>query len=127
MNYWPLLGIAVVVAGFVARRNPALVVVIAGIVSGLAAKMGPADLLAVLGKSFVDNRTLLLVVLTLPVIGLLERHGLREHARTWIDGFRGLTLTRFLASYLALRQVLSMLGLSRSPGTRRPYARWLRR
>lgn len=111
MNYWPLLGIAVVVAGFVTRRNPALVVVIAGIVSGLAAKMGPADLLAVLGKSFVDNRMLLLVVLTLPVIGLLERHGLREHARKWIDGFRGLTLTRFLASYLALRQVLSMLGL----------------
>jgi len=111
MNYWPLLGIAVVVAGFVTRRNPALVVVIAGIVSALAAKMGPADLLAVLGKSFVDNRMLLLVVLTLPVIGLLERHGLREHARKWIDGFRGLTLTRFLASYLALRQVLSMLGL----------------
>jgi uncharacterized membrane protein len=78
--------------------------------------MGPADLLAVLGKSFVDNRMLLLVVLTLPVIGLLERHGLRERARTWIDGFRGLTLTRFLASYLALRQVLSMLGLTTVAG-----------
>jgi len=116
MNYWPLLGVGVVVAGFVMRRNPALVVVIAGIVSALAAKMGPADLLAVLGKSFVENRTLLLVVLTLPVIGLLERHGLRERARTWIDGFRGLTLTRFLASYLALRQVLSMLGLTTVAG-----------
>lgn len=111
MNYWPLLGVAVVVAGFVTRRNPALVVVAAGLVSGFAAGMGPADLLAVLGKAFVDNRSLLLVVLTLPVIGLLERHGLRERAREWIDGFRGLTLTRLLASYLALRQVLSMLGL----------------
>ena len=116
MNYWPLLGVAVVVAGFVARRNPALVVVVAGIVSGLAARMSPGDLLAVLGKSFIDNRVLLLVVLTLPVIGLLERHGLRERARTWIDGFRGLTLTRFLASYLALRQVLSMLGLTTVAG-----------
>ena len=116
MNYWPLLGIAVVVAGFVTRRNPALVVVVAGLVSGFAAGMGPADLLAVLGKSFVDNRSLLLVVLTLPVIGLLERHGLRERAREWIGGFRGLTLTRFLASYLALRQVLSMLGLTTVAG-----------
>jgi uncharacterized membrane protein len=111
MNYWPLLGVAVVVAGFVARRNPALVVVIAGLVSGLAAGMSPGDLLALLGRSFIDNRALLLIVLTLPVIGLLERHGLRERARDWIVGFRGLTLTRFLASYLGLRQVLSMLGL----------------
>ncbi len=116
MNYWPLIGVAVVIAGFVTRRNPALVVVVAGLVSGLAAGMGPADLLAMLGRSFVDNRSLLLVVLTLPVIGLLERHGLRERARAWIDGFRGLTLTRFLASYLALRQVLSMLGLNTVAG-----------
>ena len=39
MNYWPLLGIAVVVAGFVLRLNPVIVVVTAGIVSGLAAGM----------------------------------------------------------------------------------------
>jgi uncharacterized membrane protein len=54
---------------------------------------------------------LLLFTLTLPVIGLLERHGLRERARMWIAGFRKLSLTRLLVAYLALRQVLSMFGL----------------
>ncbi len=116
MNYWPLLGVAVVVIGFVWRKNPALVVVIAGVVSALCAGMGIGDLFALLGKSFVDNRALLLMVLTLPVIGLLEHMGLRERAREWIIGFNGLTLTKFLMSYLGLRQILSMLGLTNVAG-----------
>ncbi|MCK9538574.1 DUF969 domain-containing protein [Dokdonella sp.] len=116
MNYWPLLGVGVVVVGFVMRKNPVLVVVLAGIASGFGAGMHPGDLLAVLGSSFVSNRALLLMVMTLPVIGLLERFGLRERARDWIAGFRGLTLTRFLLSYLGLRQVLSMLGLTNVAG-----------
>ena len=111
MNYWPLLGVAVVVIGFMLRRNPALVVVVAGLVSGLAAGMRVDALLDLLGTAFVSNRALLLFVLTLPVIGLLEHFGLRERAQDWITGFRGLTLTRLLTAYLGLRQILSMFGL----------------
>jgi len=111
LNAWPLLGVAVVIAGFALRRNPVLVVVIAGIVSGVASGMGIGDLLALLGTSFVSNRVLLLFTLTLPVIGLLERHGLRERAQAWIAGFKRLSLARLLVSYLALRQLFSMFGL----------------
>ena len=111
LNAWPLLGVAVVVAGFALRRNPVLVVVVAGLVSGVASGMGVGDLLALLGTSFVSNRNLLLFVLTLPVIGLLEHYGLRERAQAWIAGFRRLSLSRLLISYLGLRQLLSMLGL----------------
>ena len=111
MNAWPLLGVAVVVVGFALRRNPVLVVVVAGVVSGVASGMGIGDLLALLGTSFASNRVLLLFTLTLPVIGLLEHHGLRERARAWIEGFRRLSLARLLVSYLAFRQVLSMFGL----------------
>jgi len=110
-SYWPLLGVAVVVAGFAWKRNPVLVVVIAGLVSGLAAGKSPGELLALLGTAFVSNRTLLLFTLTLPVIGVLERAGLRERARAWILGFARLTLGRLLIAYLALRQLLSMIGL----------------
>jgi uncharacterized membrane protein len=111
MNAWPLLGVAVVVAGFARRQNPVLVVVAAGIVSGIASGMDFGDLLALLGTSFVSNRVLLLFVLTLPVIGLLERHGLRERAQAWIMGFRRLSLARLLVAYLGMRQLLSMFGL----------------
>jgi len=111
LNAWPLLGVAVVVAGFALRKNPVLVVVIAGVVSGVASGIGVGDLLALLGTSFINNRVLLLFVLTLPVIGLVERHGLRERAQAWILGFRKLSLARLLVAYLAMRQLLSMVGL----------------
>jgi uncharacterized membrane protein len=116
MNYWPLVGVAVVIAGFALRLNPALVVVIAGIVSGILSGMSIPNLLALLGHSFLSNRMLMLFVLTLPAIGLLERAGLRERARAFIAGLRRLTFARLLIAYLATRQVLSMLGLTNVAG-----------
>ncbi|MFC5578480.1 DUF969 domain-containing protein [Lysobacter niabensis] len=111
MNYWPLLGVAVVVTGFVLRLNPVIVVVSAGLVSGLTAGMSLPDLLALLGESFVSNRALLLFAFTLPTIGVLERAGLREHALAWITRLRGVTMARLLITYLGVRQLLSMVGL----------------
>ena len=40
----PLIGIAVVVVGFMARLNPLLVVTLAALVTGLAGGMGPVEL-----------------------------------------------------------------------------------
>ncbi len=112
INYWPLLGVAIIVIGFVLRFNPVLVVVTAALVSGLLGGLPVADLLALLGNSFVASRMLLIFVLTLPVIGLLERAGLREHAQRWMARLQGMTLARLLIGYLLLRQVLSMFGLT---------------
>lgn len=116
MHWLPLLGVLVVVIGFALRFNPVPVVVTAGVVSGLAAGKGIGEILALLGTSFVSERALLLFALTLPVIGVLERAGLREHARNWIAALRGLTLSRLLIAYLGLRQILSMLGLTNVAG-----------
>lgn len=111
MNWWPLLGIAIVVLGFIARLNPVAVVVAAGLASGLLAGKSMGELLALVGISFVSNRALLLFALTLPAIGVLERAGLREHVHAWILRLRGMTLARLLVAYLAIRQLLSMVGL----------------
>ena len=116
MNYWPLLGIAVVVAGFVLRLNPIAVVVGAGLASGVLAGKPLGELLALLGESFVSNRALMLFVLTLPTIGLLERAGLREHVHAWILRMRRMTFARLLIGYLGLRQLLSMVGLTNAGG-----------
>jgi uncharacterized membrane protein len=116
MNYWPLLGVLVVVIGFVLRWNPVAVVVAAGLTSGIAAGKPLPDLLALIGESFLSQRSLSLVMLTLPVIGTLEWAGLREQARRWIAGFRGLTLARLLIGYLGLRQIFSMFGLTNVAG-----------
>ena len=123
MNYWPLLGVAVIVVGFALRFNAVPVVVTAALVSGLLAGMSVADLLALLGNSFVSERMLLLFVLTLPAIGLLERAGLREHAQRWMGRLQNLTLARLLIGYLLARQLLATVGLTGvagAPQTVRP-------
>ena len=111
MSYWPLLGIAVVVVGFALKRNPVLVVVLAALVSGFAAGKSPGEMLTLLGTALVNNRTLLLFAVTLPAIGVLERAGLRERARTWILGFARLSLSSLLIAYFLVRQGLAMIGL----------------
>lgn len=112
INYWPLIGVLAVVLGFALRLNPALVVVGAGFITGLTAGISPLDVLDLIGKAFTEKRFLLLFLITLPVIGLLERHGLKEHTQAWIARLRGATMSRLLTLYLLLRQILSALGLT---------------
>ena len=112
MHWLPLIGVLVIVIGFALRFNPVPVVVASAIASGLAAGKSIEEILALIGNSFVSERALLLFILTLPAIGVLERAGLREHVRNWIATLRGLTLSRILIVYLAMRQILAMLGLT---------------
>lgn len=112
MNHWPLLGVAWVVVGFALRLNPMLIVVSAGLLTGMLAGHALQAVLEMIGEAFIKQRYLALVLLTLPVIGMLERHGLRQHAQTWISNLKGATLSRLLISYLAGRQLLATLGLT---------------
>jgi uncharacterized membrane protein len=116
IDYWPLLGIALVVVGFALRFNPLLVVAAAAIVTGLLGHMTFLKVLATLGHGFNENRYVSIIWIILPVIGLLERYGLQERARTLIAGIRGATTGRLLIVYLAFRQILSALGLTSVAG-----------
>ena len=117
MNLWVLSGIAVMVAGFALRRiNPLLVVLLAAAASGLSAGLDPLALVAAFGKAFNDTRYVSAVWLVLPVIGLLERHGLQERARHLVAGLNGATLPRLLTGYLLLRQITAALGLTSVAG-----------
>jgi uncharacterized membrane protein len=116
IDYWPLLGIALVVVGFALRFNPLLVVAIAAIVTGLLGHMPFLKVLGTLGHGFNENRYVSIIWMILPVIGLLERYGLQERARTLIANMRGATAGRLLIVYLGFRQVTSALGLTSIAG-----------
>jgi uncharacterized membrane protein len=111
ITYWPLLGIALVVVGFALRFNPLLVVAVAAIVTGLLGGMPFFKVLGTLGHGFNENRYISITYIVLPVIGLLERYGLQQRARTLIARMRGATAGRLLIAYLAFRQVFSAVGL----------------
>ena len=113
INLWPLLGVLVIVLGFVLRFNPMLVVALAALATGLAASMPLDTLLATIGNGFIKTRTLpLIILLPLAVIGQLERHGLRLHAQNWIARFTGATAGRLLIAYLFVRETTAALGLT---------------
>ena len=116
MNYWPLLGIALVVVGFALRLNPMLVVTAAAIVTGLLADMDLVQVVSTFGKAFNDNRIIAIVWIVLPVIGLLERYGLQQRAAAVIRGFRNATTGKLLLLYLIYRQITAAIGLHSTAG-----------
>lgn len=107
-----LIGIVIVVVGFVLRINPLLVVTVAGLATGVASGLGPLEVVAAFGKAFITSRYVAIVWLVLPVIGLLEHAGLKERARAVVSRLRAATTTRVLLVYFALRQVTAALGLT---------------
>ncbi len=111
MNDWVLLGILIVVAGFALRLNPLLVVTVSALATGLIAGKGLLQVIAAFGKAFNDNRFVTVIYILLPVIGLLERYGLQQRARTLIGGMRRATAGRLLIFYLLFRQITASLGL----------------
>jgi uncharacterized membrane protein len=116
MNYWPLLGIALVVIGFALRLNPMLVVTAAAIVTGLLGGMDLHEVISTFGKAFNDNRIIAIVWIVLPVIGLLERFGLQQQAATVIRRLKTATTGRLLILYLLYRQVTAAIGLHSTAG-----------
>lgn len=107
-----LIGILVVAIGFALRFNTLLVVMAAGIVTGLVAGLSFHEILELFGKYFVENRYMTLpVVLMVPLIGLLERYGLQERAETLIRRAAKATAGRVILSYTLARQVSIALGV----------------
>lgn len=111
MNYWPLLGIALVVIGFALRFNPLMVVVGAAVATGLLAGLDFVAVVEALGKAFNDNRYISVTWIILPVIGLLERYGLQQRARAVIENLRGATMGKLLTVYLLFRQLTAAIGM----------------
>lgn len=108
-----LIGILIVAVGFALRLNPLLVVVAAGLATGVAAGLSLPEVLALLGTYFVDNRFMTLpVLLMLPVVGLLERHGLQERVATLIRRSTAATAGRVLLAYHALRAAASTVAVN---------------
>ncbi len=111
-----LLGVGVVIVGFLIRLNPLLVIAASVAVTGWAAGFGPVEIISAFGKAYNENRYVSGVWIVLPVIGLLERYGLQERARILIGRVHAATTGRLLLIYFVVRQLLAALGLGSVAG-----------
>ncbi|WOD62938.1 DUF969 domain-containing protein [Niallia taxi] len=108
-----LIGILVVALGFAFRFNTLLVVTVAGITTGLVAGYSFNEIITLFGLFFIDNRYMSLpIILTLPVIGILERYGLKERAESLIKKAKNATTGRVLLTYLFIREGSAAIGLN---------------
>ncbi|CCI87735.1 Conserved membrane protein [Lactobacillus gigeriorum DSM 23908 = CRBIP 24.85] len=112
MEYLKLLGILLIIVGFVFKWDSAAVVVFSAIATGLLSGMDLMQLLTTIGTSFVNNRAVTVFILTLPMIGLIESHGLKEVAVNAISKLKKLTPSRILNIYLAIRELGGLFGIS---------------
>ena len=111
MDVLKLVGILVVVAGFILKFDTMATVVAAGLVTGLVAGMSPMEILTTLGDAFLSNRTATLFVLTLAAIGLCERNGLKDKAVDLVRMMKSATTGRVLALWQVIRTMASAFSL----------------
>jgi len=125
-----LAGIAIVIVGLALRLRTTLVVVTAGVVTGLLAglplftnqgifeglpyltKAGSQEgIINMLGRAFAENRLMTLFILTLPAIGLAERYGLQEQSARFVRRIKAATAGRLLIIYQLFRVLMGILGI----------------
>ncbi len=106
-----LIGVLIVIVGFALKLDTLFVVLLSGITTGFVAGMSFVEILEVLGSSFVNTRYMTLFVLTLPVIGICERYGLKEKAVDLIRQAKGLTTGKILSLYLIIREGAAALSV----------------
>lgn len=106
-----LSGVLIIVIGFILKIDTLFTVVLAGIVTGIIAGMSSSDILGTLGNAFVANRYMTIFVLSLPVIGMLEKNGLKQVATDKISKIAAATQGRILSIYLVIRTLCAAGGL----------------
>ncbi|AMG29369.1 DUF969 domain-containing protein [Grimontia hollisae] len=112
IDFWPLIGIAIITVGLALKLNTLLVILVAGVATGLVADIAVMEILSILGQSFTQNRYMSLFILILPMIGILERYGLRQRAERLIGSMKKASVSKILMTYLLLRKVTNGMGLS---------------
>lgn len=112
MELLKLLGILIVVIGFVLKLDSILIIMIAAIVTALVAGMNPVTFLETLGSSFVANRSMCVFVMVMVVTGTLERNGLKQAAANLMKKFKNASAGVVLAIYGVFRLVFAAFNVS---------------
>ena len=115
MGLLKLIGVLIVIIGFALRWDTIATVVAAGIATGLVAvaegSMTFMGIFETFGSSFITNRTATLFALTVGVIGICERYGLRDKAKDFIKKMKSMTVGRLLAVWTVIRTLSAAFSL----------------
>ncbi len=107
-----LIGVLIIVIGFIMKLDTIAVVIVAALATGLVSGMNFQEIVTIIGKEFVDKRLMSMFILTLPVIGILEKYGLKERAADLIGRIRSASAGRILTIYQTIRELAVAASIS---------------
>ena len=106
-----LLGIVIVIVGFVMKMDSILIIMAAAIVTALVSGMDLVTFLETLGSSFVSNRSMCTFIVFL-VTGTLERNGLKQAASHLMTRFKNATAGMVIGIYGVFRLFFAAFNIS---------------
>lgn len=112
MELLKLLGILIVIVGFLLKMDSILIVMASAVVTGLVSGMDPITLLSVLGSSFISNRSMCVFVLIMLVTGTLERNGLKQAAAQFMSKFKNATAGMVIGIYGVFRMIFAAFNVN---------------
>ncbi|WP_296140972.1 DUF969 domain-containing protein [uncultured Anaerococcus sp.] len=111
MEYLKLIGILIIVLGFIFKLNIVFTVILSGFVTAMVAGISIPEFLTILGENFVNQRIVTLFIITLPVIGLSEQFGLKQSAEKLVKKRKNLSPGALLNVYLLFRELAGFLSM----------------
>ena len=111
MEYLKLIGILIIVLGFIFKLNIVFTVILSGFVTAMVAGISIPEFLSILGENFVNQRIVTLFIITLPVIGLSEQYGLKQSAEKLVKKRENLSPGALFNVYLLFRELAGFLSM----------------
>lgn len=111
MEYLKLIGILIIVLGFIFKLNIVFTVILSGFVTAMVAGISIPEFLTILGENFVNQRIVTLFIITLPVIGLSEQYGLKQSAEKLVKKRENLSPGALFNVYLLFRELAGFLSM----------------
>ena len=111
MEWIRLIGIAIIVVGFILKFDTIATVVLAGLVTALVSGVSLVEFLEILGKEFSNQRVLTIFMVTLPLVGLSETFGLKQRSIDLIRKIKGLTVGNFYTVYFFIRELAGFFSI----------------
>ena len=111
MEYLKLIGILIIVLGFIFKLNIVFTVILSGFVTAMVAGISIPEFLEILGQNFVDQRIVTLFIITIPVIGLSEQFGLKQSAEKMVKKRENLSPGALLSVYLLFRELAGFFAM----------------
>ena len=111
MNYFVLIGVLLIVLGFALKLDVVAVVLFSGLVTGLISGMSILEVLSLIGNGFVNNRYISLFLLSLPLIAIMERYGLKDRAAEAIQKIKSASAGAVVGLYILIRWIAAAFSL----------------